>query len=176
MQKTKASQALTLKNSIRIRMIEQLMALPHKDGVHKEDWPKVKNNLIIIALAVAFFCFKRKLPLLFTSIIREGIPGVSTSKTHIEGRAFDISVKGWKDSDIFDLVYWINETFEIGAVSASTGKESAAIYEPREYWKEGEKLPTGKKVGDLKKEAHLHFQSAKAKTGFRDLAENIAQV
>lgn len=147
-------------------MITQLQSFPHKPGVNPGDWAKVKNGLVIIAFAVAYFCFKRKLPLLFSSIIREGIPGVSTSKTHIEGRAFDISVKGWTEKDILDLAFFINETFEIGAVSASTGKETAAVYEPREYWKEGDKIPAGSKVGDIKKEAHLHFQTAKNKEGF----------
>lgn len=148
-------------------MITQLQSLPHKPGVNPGDWLKVKNNLVILALAVAFYCFKRKLPLLFSSIIREGILGVSTSRTHIEGRAFDISVKGWTERDILDLVLWVNETFKIGAVSASTGKDAAAVYEPREYWKEGDKLPPGVKVGDIKKEAHLHFQTAKNKEGFK---------
>jgi len=138
-------------------MITQLQSLPHKDGVNKEDWNRVKNNLIIVALAVAFYCIKRKLPLLFSSIIREGIPGVSTSRTHIEGRAFDISVNGWTEKDILDIVSWINESFAIGAISATTGKEITAKYEPREYW------PDGK----IKKEAHLHFQTAKNKEGFK---------
>jgi hypothetical protein len=138
-------------------MISQLQALPHKAEVNKEDWHKVKNNLIILALAVAFYCFKRNLPLLFTSIIRDGIPGVSTSRTHIEGRAFDISVIGWAEKDILDLELWINESFKIGAVSASSGKEVACKYEPRECW------PGGK----IKKEAHLHFQTAINKEGFK---------
>lgn len=148
-------------------MISNLKALSHKSGVDPTDWEKVKNNLVLMALAVAFFCSKRGLPLLFTSIIREGIPGVSVSKTHIEGRAFDISVRGWKESDILDLVHWMNETFRIGAISAKTGEENEVVYEPREYWKTGDKLPPGAKVGDIKKEAHLHIQTGKGKDGFR---------
>jgi hypothetical protein len=106
------------------------------------------------------------LNLLFTSIIREGIKGVSISKTHIEGRAFDISVKGWTDKDIFDLVFWINGIFNIGAISQSNGMENEVIYEPREYWQPGDSIPIGLKVGDIKKEAHLHFQTGKNKDGF----------
>lgn len=138
-------------------MITRLQSFPHKAEVDKNDWNKVKNNLVVVALAVAFFCIKRKLPLLFTSIIREGIPGVSTSRTHIEGRAFDISVKGWTDKDIFDIVFWINETFEIGAISAKSGKEFACVYEPAETWPDG----------SFKKAAHLHFQIAKSNGGFK---------
>jgi len=137
-------------------MISQLKALPHKAGVDSSDWDKVKNNLILLALAVAFYCSKRGLPLLFTSIIREGIKGVSISKTHIEGRAFDISVKDWSQKDILDLVLWINQSFSIGAVSLSNGQENEVVYEPREYWPNG----------DMKKEAHLHFQTGKGKDGF----------
>lgn len=148
-------------------MIYSLKALAHKPGVDPTDWEKVKNNLVLMALAVAFFCSKRGLPLLFSSIIREGIPGVSVSKTHIEGRAFDISVMGWTERDILDLVHWMNETFNIGAISARTGEENEVVYEPREYWKEGDKIPPGKKVGDIKKEAHLHIQTGKGKDGFR---------
>lgn len=137
-------------------MILSLISLPHKPGVDKNDWYKVKNNLILLALAVAFYCSKKGLPLVFTSIIREGIPSVSISKTHIEGRAFDISVKDWSQKDIMDLVMWINQTFSIGAVSLSNGQENEVVYEPREYWPNG----------DLKKEAHLHFQTGKGKDGF----------
>lgn len=137
-------------------MITQLQSLSHKEGVDSNDWNKVKNNLVLLALAVAFFCSKRGLPLVFTSIIREGIKGVSISKTHIEGRAFDISVKGWTHKDIVDLVSWVNSIFNIGAVSLSNGMENEVIYEPREYWENG----------DLKKEAHLHFQTGKGKDGF----------
>jgi hypothetical protein len=148
-------------------MISQLKALPHKDGVDSNDWDKVKNNLVLLALAVAWFASKRGLPLLFTSIIREGIPGVSISKTHIEGRAFDISVHGWTERDILDLVNWVNETFKIGAINATTGFENEVVYEPREYWGKGDKISLGKKIGDIKKEAHLHIQCGKGKDGFQ---------
>lgn len=138
-------------------MITQLQALTHKEGVDKSDWLKVKNNLILLALAVAFYCSKRNLRPVFTSIIREGIKGVSVSKTHIEGRAFDISVIGWKEKDIEDLLEWFKETFKVGAISSTTGEERAVIYERRELNPDG----------SIRKEAHLHFQVGINKEGFK---------
>lgn len=127
-----------------------IKALVHKAGVNKDDWDKVHPNLLVVADYVLAHAETYGLPVVFTSIIRPGIKGVSVSKTHAEGRAFDISVKGWSPEDIKFLVDAINEKLHIGAISFSDGKEREALYEP-----------TVLKNGKVIKTAHLHFQVAR---------------
>lgn len=113
----------------KLKIIESLKNLFHKEGVNHEDWHRVHPNLLVLADYVLAHCETHNLPLIITSIIRPKIKGVSVSKTHQEGRAFDASVKGWSDEDIRFLVDAVNEKLSIGAISFSDGKEREVIYE-----------------------------------------------
>lgn len=124
-------------------VIKNAKGLFHKPGVNSGDWDKVKPELLILIDYVISHCDTHNLPLVITSIIRPKIPGVSKSVTHQEGRAFDISVRGWSQEGIKFLVDNINEKFTIGAISLKDGKEREAIYED------------GISAG---KGAHLHMQ------------------
>lgn len=107
----------------------ELQHWPHKKGVNSEDWSRVADDLALIAEFVCQYAITMKLPILFTSIIRPKIKGVSKSKTHEEGRAFDISVRGWDRKYIDELVNLVNSSFKVGAISASDGVEREAVYE-----------------------------------------------
>ena len=107
----------------------RIKSFPHKPEVNIDDWDKVHKNLVLLSEFLIDFCLANKLPVLVTSIIRPKINGVSVSKTHQEGRAFDISVNGWGDSDIEIFVDSCNEKMNIGAISFSDGKEREAIFE-----------------------------------------------
>ncbi len=120
--------------------------LRHKSEVNIQDWDKVHSDLLEILGFVVEFCVNYALPLLITSIIRPKIPGVSKSKTHEEGRAFDISVHGWSQSEIDALVSEVNEAFHVGAISLSDKKEREAVYE------------NGVTAGTA---PHIHFQVRK---------------
>jgi hypothetical protein len=73
------------------------------------------------------FCDKYRLPVMITNI-KEKFPQ-STSDTHPEGRAFDVSVKNWSEDRIHLCVNRLNEKLrDIGAVSARSGKIVAALY------------------------------------------------
>lgn len=126
--------------------IEDLQKLPHKKGVNPNDWFSVADDLAKIAEFVCHYAFTMNLPILFTSIIRPKIKGVSKSKTHEEGRAFDISVRGWPKKYILELVKMVNEAFSVGAISASDGVEREAVYED------------GVSAGTA---PHIHFQVRK---------------
>ncbi|MGE3607991.1 MAG: hypothetical protein AB7I27_00285 [Bacteriovoracaceae bacterium] len=124
-------------------VIANAKKLFHKPGVNSSDWDKVKPELLILIDYVISHCETYNLPLTITSIIRPKIKGISKSVTHQEGRAFDISVRGWSHEDIRFLVDNINEKFTIGAISLKDGKEREAIYED------------GVNAGTA---PHLHFQ------------------
>lgn len=129
-------------------IIRKLKLQNHKPEVDSGDWDNVHKNLLLIAEYVITHCEIHGLYLLFTSIIREGISGVSVSKNHAEGRAFDISVKGWTLDQIHSLVDITNEKFQIGAIGLISKQEIEALYEPEERYSDG----------SLKKAAHIHFQ------------------
>lgn len=110
-------------------LIKHLQLLPHKAGVNPKDWELVDHDLLYIAEYYIDFCTWHRLPVLFTSIIRKGIPGISVSVTHEQGRAYDNSVKGWTVELCKQLEREINELFShIGAISLSDGKSRACIY------------------------------------------------
>lgn len=124
-------------------IVERLKKLCHKEGVDCHDWDRVNQNLLLIADYVVDHAHAFGLPIIFTSIIRPKIKGVSKSVTHEEGRAFDLSVRGWTQAQIDELVGLVNEHFKVGAISFSDHKEKEAVYED------------GKSAGTA---PHLHFQ------------------
>lgn len=85
--------------------------------------------LLVILADVIMWALSRKLPITLTSLMRELNDGISESKTHQEGRAFDISVKGWTQDQIKELSDYINLKYSaIGAISSKDGVSRACYY------------------------------------------------
>lgn len=124
-------------------VIERCEELEHKDGVNPGDWKKVNPKLLVVADFAINYCDNVNLPILVTSVIRPKIKGVSKTDIHSDGRAFDLSVKGWSHADIKSFVSAINNGLNVGAYSKSDGLEREAIFED------------GVTAG---KGAHLHLQ------------------
>ena len=110
---------------------ERLEKLPHKVDVNRSDWRQVQEELLDLANWMADYCKEHYIPMVITSIIRGKIPGISTSDTHAEGRAFDVSIKGMTTDDIDDILITCNRYFakNFGAISSSDGIARAVIYE-----------------------------------------------
>jgi len=126
--------------------LQDLLDLPHKDGIKIEDWEIVHSNLRVLAYELIEYTKSRNLPLVITSLIRPKIPGVSKTDIHAKGRAFDISVNGWTIDDCLMCEKYFNENYDkIGAISQETGLPRACLYENPLY--------NGKGRG-----AHLHYQ------------------
>jgi hypothetical protein len=125
-----------------------LRQFEHKVGVDTADWYKVHDNLIVLAAFTVKFAKENYLPLKFTSIIRPKIKGVSKTDIHSKGRAFDISVIGWKKEKILEFVDLINKEFKLGAISITDGKEREGVFEDAEFDKDGKQT----------KWPHLHVQ------------------
>jgi len=125
-------------------IVSKIQKYPHKPDTNPLNWGLVKPNLLLLANAFVDYCDKNKLPVKFTSIIRNGIKGVSVSKTHIEGRAFDCSIIGWDKDDIENCVEYFNMNYsKIGAIPFGGSTGLACVYE------DGITKGSG---------AHLHFQ------------------
>ena len=130
------------------KIILSLRQCEHKDGVNEMDWHKVNDKLLILAGYTLIFCNERGIPVVFTSIIRPQIKGVSKSKTHEQGRAFDLSARGWNRPQLKEFVEKINREFKLGAVSSVDGTEREAVFEDAEFDKNGKQV----------KWPHLHVQ------------------
>lgn len=85
-------------------------------------------SLAMVLSAMSGWCKQNKVPFVITSMIRsraENVAAGAKSMTHVEGRAADISIRGWSETDI-DLfkAFWTNHDFNknYGAISSSSMK------------------------------------------------------
>ena len=88
-------------------------------------------NLLKLIPLFLEWCNKNSLPFVVTRGLSENIEGVSKSDTHPEGRAIDVSVKGWPADKIAEFETFCNsskECEEFGAISASDGKKRLVVY------------------------------------------------
>ena len=115
-----------------------------KNDKARETYPNCKEELKDAVYWCSQWAGKRKLPFVITRAIDAMIPGVSTSRTHEEGRAVDVSVKGWDCDHIDDFIHDSNKEFadKIGAISAKDGVSRFCVFH----------------VGTA---AHIHLQTRK---------------
>jgi hypothetical protein len=128
-------------------IIRRLKLQKHKKGVDPNDWDKVHPNLLLVAEFDLSLCEELGLYVEYTSIIRPMIKGVSISDSHAQKRAYDRTLRGWKDGIAPWFVELINGGLKVGAVSRSDGKEREAVFEE-------DVIKDGKQI----KWKHLHFQ------------------
>lgn len=93
-----------------------------KPEVNFNDLKEATPSLLIVFAGAYEYCSKRKLPFILSSLFSDRVSG-RVSKTHLEKRAFDLSVRGWTRTQIDDFILYMNEKFEhLAAISSSTGK------------------------------------------------------
>lgn len=90
-------------------------------------------KMLLLLGALTEYCYVNNLPVTITSII-EDVDG-RQSQTHKEGRAVDISVRGWEPEHITKLLTYLNSKYRlIAAISKSDGEPRAAIYHEGIGW------------------------------------------
>ena len=94
-----------------------------KNDKARETYPKCKEELKDAVYFCSRWAEERSLPFIITRAIDEKIAGVSKTNIHADGRAVDVSVKGWTTEDIDDFIHDSNAEFseKIGAISATDG-------------------------------------------------------
>jgi hypothetical protein len=113
-----------------------------KSDIDISDLLELSPELYFLFAYAYSYCKKYKLNFKITSLISDRGNTKSVSKTHEQGRAFDISVQGWNDVHIHRLVYLVNTKFkDIAAISAKDLQPRAAIF--HNYKGQGD---------------HIHFQ------------------
>jgi hypothetical protein len=100
-----------------------------KDDVVMEDFMLISPKVLIVLGHLIAFAEVRGLPVNVTSIISDREDVQSISRTHEDGRALDVSVKGWKKSDIDDCVTQLdNIVGHYGAISYNDSQRRVAVY------------------------------------------------
>lgn len=78
--------------------------------------------LLFIFADLSLYCNELDIPVVITRVIGEKIPDISTSDTHSEGRAIDISVRNWAEEDIKAVEKYINDKYAEDYGTSRTGK------------------------------------------------------
>jgi hypothetical protein len=105
-----------------------------KDDRKSMDLMYIHWSLAMIVAAMSGYCQKHKLRLQITDSISTYAEDTflkRVSRTHREGRAIDLSVRGWEKSDIEMFVdFWNGHHYnkDYGAISASTMKPKLVYY------------------------------------------------
>jgi len=110
-----------------------------KEDVKLEDLLMIKSELMLAFSLFRIFADRNNLPVNVTSVISDREDVVAVSRTHEEGRAIDISTKGWPEHKIREAVeYMLYKDKEemIGAVSLSDGQRRIIIH--HEYMGQGD--------------------------------------
>jgi len=100
-----------------------------RPDVKLEDIQVIDPRVLIVLGHLVIFADKRGLPVDVTSLAsnRENVKAVS--RTHQEGRAIDVSVKGWQKNDIDECVEQIrNVAGHYGAIGFKSGEREVIIY------------------------------------------------
>lgn len=93
-----------------------------KKGVSVNDIRFIDPRLLLLMSFVSHWCNERNITLLITSIHRKDNDEISDTRVHQEWRAFDFSIRGFKQYQIIELVQVINQNFRfIGAISKASG-------------------------------------------------------
>jgi hypothetical protein len=104
------------------------------DDVDPRDLELIEPALLILINAANLYCYRFNLPFQITSIQSDRENIKSVSKTHEQGRAIDISVKGWTDTHVHRFVYLLNQDYaDIAAISYSDNQPKAAVYHDAGY-------------------------------------------
>lgn len=102
-----------------------------KQHIKVHDILVLHPNLYLIITYAYQYAVTYELPFMITSLADEYSGRVSRS--HIEGRACDLSVRGWSQFHIARLTNKINKQFKnIGAISLSDGVSRACVYHTME--------------------------------------------
>ena len=98
-----------------------------KQDVLITELQQVRPDMLVVLAYFSLFCWENNLEGVGTSVFEE-ITDRAT-KTHTEGRAVDVSVKGFGPRDITNCIEYLNENVgHLGAYSLSDGKQRVAVY------------------------------------------------
>lgn len=97
-----------------------------KSNVDVEDLTRIHPNLLLLFAHINKYAYDNNLPVTVTSIT--GAAFGRRTRTHKEGRAIDVSLRGWPEEFIEDIELTFNKLFKNeAAISASDLKPRAIV-------------------------------------------------
>lgn len=109
-------------------------SLGFKYDVKPGDLMFLTHNCNLLFVETLNYCQKNSLPVVVTSLISDRVNVEAVSRTHEEGRAFDLSTQDWSKNQIIDFCDYLNKNYKnVAAISASDLKPRAAIYHDSGY-------------------------------------------
>jgi len=124
-------------------MSEKNFQMQFKPELNLRDLTRLTRNLMFVLTDFITYCQKRNLPCLITSLM-EDAPG-RKSTTHQTGRAFDASVRGWTEVEVYKCQHFFNKTYpNIGTAPKGKPPKVCVVHSATH---EGKVLPK-----------HFHFQ------------------
>jgi len=100
-----------------------------KNDIDLEDLKELTPAAFILFTHAVLFCQEHRLALKITSLKSDRKKVKAVSTTHEEGRAFDISIKGWSEMLVHKFIFETNKYYvDIAAISYSDGIPRAAVY------------------------------------------------
>jgi len=121
------------------------MKIEFKPELDINDLRRMKPKIVWLMIDFWQYCKEKNLPCLITSLM-EDAPG-RKSTTHVSGRAFDASARGWSTDEIDNFIIDFNNKWKnIG--TAPLGKPPKAVIFHVTRNGEGEMISPG----------HFHFQ------------------
>ena len=98
-----------------------------KPEVDANDFRFLNQKILFIFIEFVKWAEDRGLPVLVTSMKTDKVSG-RVSTTHEEGRAIDISIKGWDVDSIDNIVFDLNKKLaNVGAISKKDGISRAIV-------------------------------------------------
>ena len=88
-------------------------------------------QLLRVLIYLNIFCQEKGIALNLNSGLRPRYDGISKSRTHAEGRAFDVKTVHWSKEQITEIVRYLqgfDRTEEIGAISEKHGGRRLAYF------------------------------------------------
>lgn len=98
-----------------------------KEDNNIEEFMDLSPLMFIVFGHFLLFAQQRNLPVTVTNITNKF--DVSISNTHPEGRAIDISTRGWTEQEITSCLFYLDSKVgHLGAYSSRSGKQHVAIH------------------------------------------------
>lgn len=97
-----------------------------KPGVNESDLFRVDPIIFEMLGFTSNYAYQYGLPCLVTSMM-EDAPGRKT-RTHKEGRAIDVSVRGWNDFHIHSFIFKFQERFTGQGAYNKSGRRRPIVY------------------------------------------------
>ena len=103
------------------KMTNLTLSFTFRDDEDMIDLMLIHPILLWIFADINMWAYERALPVVITRVVDERIEGVSKTDIHKDGRAIDISLRGWQEPDIKEVVYIFNAKYSemYGAFSLS---------------------------------------------------------